>query len=47
MDENEHRKQDHVNPKVTALELAVTDRRGVQDFRRRYVRPDALAVVKL
>lgn len=45
--ENEHREQDHINPKVTALELAVTDRRGACRFRCCQIRPDTLAVVKL
>lgn len=47
VDENEHREQDHVNPKVTALQLAVTDRRCAAYFRYRQVRPDTLAIVKL
>lgn len=48
MDKNEDRKQDHINPKVAALEFTVTDRRRADDcFRYREVLSDALTVIKL
>lgn len=47
VNENEDREQNHVNPEVTALQLTVTDRRRTYYLRYRYVRSDALAIVKL
>lgn len=47
MDKNEDREEDHINPKVTALQLAVTYRRRAHCFRYRYVLSDALTVIKL
>lgn len=47
VDKNEDREQDHINPKVAALQLAVTDRRHAHCFRYRDVLCDALTVIEL
>lgn len=47
VNKNEDWEENHVNPKVTALQLTVTDRRRTYCFRYRYVLSDALTIVKL